>query len=104
HRIVEGNYLDDGQRSGVVIGTDLARKLAVKIGAKVVLMTQAVPTPDTETTKAESGDMQSALLRVSGIFRTGLQAVDAHVIQMPLPEAQALLGVSNRVTQIAVLL
>jgi len=103
-RIVEGNYLADGQRSGVVIGTALARKLAVKIGAKVVLVTQAVQTPDTETTDADGGGMQSTLLRVSGIFRTGIQAIDAHVIQMPLPEAQALLGVPDRVTQIAVLL
>ena len=48
--------------------------------------------------------MQSTLLRVSGIFRTGVQAIDAHVIQVPLPEAQALLGVPDRITQIAVLL
>jgi len=41
---------------------------------------------------------------VSGIFRTGIQAIDAHVIQLPLPETQALLGVPDRVTQIAVLL
>jgi putative ABC transport system permease protein len=103
-RIVAGNYLDDGQRSGVVIGTELAGKLALKIGAKVVLMTQAVQAPDTETSAADGGEMQSDLLRVSGIFRTGIQAIDAHVIQLPLPEAQALLGVSGRVTQIAILL
>ena len=103
-RIVEGNYLGDDQQSGVVIGTELARKLAVKIGAKVVLMTQAVQTPDAQTTEADGGEMQSAMLRVSGIFRTGIQAIDAHIIQMPLPEAQALLGVPDRVTQIAVLL
>ena len=103
-RIVEGNYLTDDQRSGVVIGVDLARKLAVKIGAKVVLMTQAVQPPDTEATDAGGGEMQSTLLRVSGIFRTGVQAIDAHIIQLPLPEAQALLGVPDRVTQVAVLL
>ena len=103
-RIVEGDYLNDDQQSGVVIGADLARKLAVKIGAKVVLMTQAVQPPDAETTGAGGGEMQSTLLRVSGIFRTGVQAIDAHVIQMPLPEAQALLGVPDRVTQVAVLL
>jgi len=103
-RIVEGNYLNDDQPSGVVIGAELARKLAVKIGAKVVLMTQAVQTPDTEAMDAGGGEMQSTLLRVSGIFRTGIQAVDAHVIQLPLPEAQALLGVPDRVTQVAVLL
>jgi ABC-type lipoprotein release transport system permease subunit len=103
-RIVEGNYLSDDQQSGVVIGTELARKLNVKLGAKLVLMTQAVQPPDTEATDAGGGDMQSTLLRVTGIFRTGIQAMDAHVIQVPLPEAQALLGVPGRVTQIAVLL
>ena len=103
-RIVEGNYFHDDQPSGVVIGTDLARKLAVKIGGKVVLMTQAVPQPDTKTTDEAGGEMQSTLLRVTGIFRTGVQAIDAHVIQLPLPEAQALLGAPDRVTQVAVLL
>jgi ABC-type lipoprotein release transport system permease subunit len=103
-RIVEGTYLNDDQQSGVVIGADLARKLALKIGAKVVLMTQAVQAPDTEAMDAGGGEMQSTLLRVSGIFRTGVQAIDAHIIQLPLPEAQTLLGVPDRVTQVAVLL
>jgi len=103
-RIVEGTYLNDDKQSGVVIGTELARKLKVKIGAKVVLMTQAVQQPDTEATDAAGGAMQSTLPRVSGIFRTGVQAIDAHIIQLPLPAAQALLGVPDRVTQVAVLL
>jgi len=56
-RIVEGNYLRDDQASGVIIGADLARKLAVKIGGKVVLMTQAVPQSDTEATDEAGGEM-----------------------------------------------
>jgi len=103
-RIVEGKYLNDNQQSGVVIGAELASKLAVKVGSKVVLMTQAVQSPSTEAPDAGGGEMQSTLLRVRGIFRTGVQAIDAHVIQLPLPEAQALLGVPGRVTQVAVLL
>jgi len=103
-RIVEGNYLNDDQQSGVVIGAELARNLAVKIGSKVVFMTQAVQPRGTKATDAGGGEMQSTLLRVTGIFRTGVQAIDAHVIQLPLPEAQALLGVTDRVTQVAVLL
>jgi ABC-type lipoprotein release transport system permease subunit len=103
-RIVEGNYLKDEQQSGVVTGAELARKLNVKVGSKVVLMTQAVKPPDAEAADADGGEMQSALLRVTGIFRTGVQAIDAHVIQLPLPEVQALLGVPGRVTQVAVLL
>jgi len=103
-RIVSGDYLGDDQQLGVVIGADLARKLGVKVGAKVVLMTQALQPPGTDAMIAGGGEMQSALLRVSGIFRTGIQAIDAHVIQVPLPEAQALVGVPGRVTQVAVLL
>jgi ABC-type lipoprotein release transport system permease subunit len=103
-RIVEGAYLDDDQRAGVVIGTELARKLAVKIGGKVVIMTQAVQPSGTKTANPGEGEMQSTLLRVSGIFRTGVQAIDANIIQVPLPEAQALLGVPGRITQVAILL
>jgi ABC-type lipoprotein release transport system permease subunit len=103
-RIVDGNYLNDDEQSGVVIGAELARKLAVKVRGKVVLMTQAVQPPGTEASDADGGEMQSTLLRVSGIFRTGVEAIDAHIIQLPLPEAQALLGVPDRVTQVAVLL
>ena len=106
-RIVEGSYLNDDQQSGVVIGAELARKLVVKVGAKVVLMSQAVEAPGTGATDADEtdeGEMQSTLLRVSGIFRTGIEAIDAHVIELPLPEAQELLGVPGRVNQVAVLL
>jgi putative ABC transport system permease protein len=104
-RMVEGSYISSDKPSGVVIGDELARKLEVKIGSRVVLMTQALRQP-TNTTKGGAGNaMQSTLLRVSGIFRTGLQAVDANIIQVPLPAAQTLLGVADgHVTQIALLL
>ncbi|MGA8184121.1 MAG: FtsX-like permease family protein [Terriglobia bacterium] len=103
-RIVEGKYLNDNQQSGVVIGAELANKLAVKVGSKVVLMTQAAQPPGAKTADAGGGEMQSSLLRVSGIFRTGVQRIDAHVIQLPLTEEQTLVGVPGRVTQVAVLL
>ena len=91
--------------SGVVIGAELARKLEVKIGSKVVLMTQALRQPGNESKSGSEEEMQSTLLRVSGIFRTGLQAIDANIIQLPLPAAQALLGVTgDQVTQVAILL
>jgi ABC-type lipoprotein release transport system permease subunit len=68
-----------------------------------VLMTQMVQPPDPATPDA-GGEMQSTLLRVGGIFRTGVLAIDAHIIQLPLSEAQTLLGVPGQVTQVAVLL
>ncbi len=104
-RIVEGTYLRNDKPSGVVIGAELARKLEVKIGSRVVLMTQALRQPGNETKSGAGEEMQSTLLRVSGIFRTGLEAIDANIIQLPLPAAQTLLGVlDGQVTQVALLL
>lgn len=105
-RMVEGTYLSDDKPSGVVIGADLARKLEVKTGSKVVLMTQALQASGTQTTNSTTGgDMQSTLLRVNGIFLTGLQAVDANLIYLPLAAAQTTLGVTDgRVTQVVLLL
>jgi putative ABC transport system permease protein len=104
-RMVSGTYLSDDKPSGVVIGVELARKLEVKIGSKVVLMTQAVRQPGTKVKDVTAGEMQSTMLRVNGIFRTGMSGVDADVIHLPLPEAQILLGVpDDQVTQVALFL
>ena len=68
-------------------------------------MTQALRQPGNEAKNGAGGVMQSTLLRVSGIFRTGLEAVDANIIILPLPAVQALLGVPDgQVTQVAILL
>ena len=104
-RMVQGAYISSDKPSGVVIGDELARKLEVRVGSRVVLMTQALRQPTNATKSGAGNAMQSTLLRVSGIFRTGLQAVDANIIQVPLPAAQTLLGVADgQVTQIALLL
>ena len=105
-RMVEGTWLTSNDKiSGVVIGDELARKLELKIGSKAVLMTQALRPPSAETKTGGGDEMQSTLLRVSGIFRTGLQAIDANMIYLPLSAAQALLGVTDgRVTQVTLLL
>ena len=105
-RMVEGTYLkSDDKLSGVVIGDELARKLELKIGSKAVLMTQSLGPPGAATGSDNGDEMQSTLLRVSGIFRTGLQAIDANMIYLPLSAAQALLGVTgDQVTQVTLLL
>jgi ABC-type lipoprotein release transport system permease subunit len=105
-RMVEGTFLTtDDKLSGVVIGDELARKLELKIGSKAVLMTQALQPAGAETKTADGDEMQSTLLRVSGIFRTGLQAIDANMIYLPLSAAQAQLGLTGgQVTQVTLLL
>jgi putative ABC transport system permease protein len=104
-RMVQGTYLaSDNKLTSVVIGDELARKLELKIGSKAVLMTQALRQPATSGT-GDGDEMQSTLLRVSGIFRTGLEAIDANMIYVPMSAAQTLLGVTgDQVTQVALLL
>jgi ABC-type lipoprotein release transport system permease subunit len=48
--------------------------------------------------------MQSSLLRVRGIFRTGLRELDTYMIHLPLPAAQDLLGAPGQVTQVVLFL
>jgi putative ABC transport system permease protein len=104
-RMIAGAYLNHDKVSEVVIGAELARKLEVKIGSRVVLMTETLQPPGAETKNGAAEEMQSTLLRVSGIFRAGIQAVDANIIQLPLPAAQTLLGVAGgQVTQVTLLL
>ena len=104
-RMVEGKYLDKSSSASAVIGVELARKLGARVGSKVVLMTQVIRGGAVTGKPGTSGEMKSTLLRVSGIFHTGLQPVDAGVIHLPLRVAQTLLGVEgHQATQIALVL
>jgi ABC-type lipoprotein release transport system permease subunit len=88
-KIVQGQYLADGDPRGIVLGTTLAQTLGVGLGDKVVLMAQ------------RRGEIESRLFRVRGLFSTGSQDLDGFYAQIPLPAAQALLGVGEGVNQIS---
>ncbi len=117
-RMHAGAYLTE-QSSGLVIGSELARKLQVRVGSKVVLTAQAVQPPADEADRPKTpqrplsappsrneagGEIQSALFRVVGIFHTGLREVDAYLVHLRLPETQTFLGTGDGVSQIAVFL
>lgn len=92
-RLVAGSFLGpDGNAPPVVLGTSLAEKLQVRLGSKVVLMTQA------------GSEIESQLLRVRGIFDTGMEDVDGHVIAVSLDDLQTLLGRPGALTEEAVFL
>jgi ABC-type lipoprotein release transport system permease subunit len=91
--IIEGRYLKDNEKRGVLIGADLARKLRTSIGGKAVV-----------TAQDASGQISSQLVRVRGVFRTGIDEMDGYFAQVSLPLARELLGVSDGATQLAVFL
>ena len=93
-KVKEGEFLRPNRPQAVVVGEGVARKLAVGLGGRVVLMAQS----------ASSREIQSLLLRVTGILRTGLEELDQSLLLMPLSTAQQFLGLGGGVHQLAVLL
>lgn len=94
HRaVVEGAALEPGQDRDILIGRKLAEKLEVRLGEKVVVMTQA-----------RGGELATAAYRVSGIFATESASFDEGMAFLILPAAQALLALENRVSTINLLL
>jgi ABC-type lipoprotein release transport system permease subunit len=87
-KLVEGEWLD-GDGRGVLIGVGLASSLSVGLGDKVVLMSQG------------RTEVQSRLLRVRGLLRTGSRDVDGALTIIDLGAASALLEVDDAVNQIA---
>ena len=80
HQIVSGRYLpDEPPRKGhlpLILGRDLARKLAVQPGSEVGL---DVMTPD--------GYPIDAMFQVVGIFRTGVEELDRTMVFVPIQVA-----------------
>lgn len=86
-----GRYLDEP--GTVILGEGLARDLGLKEGEILKLLTQ----------KADGG-LGFKKLTISGIFKTGVNALDGFLLQLGLEDAQALLGIEDGSQQIAVML
>lgn len=93
-KIVEGTYLDDGDKKRIVIGQVLAERLNLKPGKKLVIATNDV-----------DGELVERLYRVKGIFKTGTDEVDGALVHMQLAAARELFNLpENSVTQIGLVL
>ena len=66
--LTDGEMLSTTNGKGIVMGVDLARKLKLNLGKKVVYTTTDI-----------NGDIVSAVARVSGIFRTGVAEVSSKI-------------------------
>lgn len=76
-KIVAGRYLADGDERGAVIGARLAERLNLEPGKKLVA-----------TTNDSNGQLVSEMLRVTGIFRVGMEEADGFLVQVPLDTAR----------------
>ena len=75
--IVKGEMFDDKDGRGAVIGVDMAEKLNLGIGKKLIV-----------TVTDKNGELTSELLRISGLFKTGDHAADSSIVLAPLGRMQ----------------
>jgi len=88
--IKQGHYLTAGRDRDIVIGRKLADLLGVKLGEKVVV-----------TAANRAGVLVTDAFGVVGIFDTGSHGYDRGLAYVNLGKAQALLGMADGVTSIA---
>jgi len=68
-KLVAGEWIEPGDRRGILIGDGMARKLKVRVGGKVVLMAGK-----------QGGDSQAQLGRVRGIFDSHVDELDDFLV------------------------
>ena len=90
-KVTKGKILEADDIRGIFIGEALAEKLKVDIGEKVVVMAQ-----DT------GGEMNSALFRVRGMFKSGSKDFDKANSYITIKGAKQLLGIENNYHEIAI--
>jgi len=83
-QIVEGEWLDAGDKRGIVIGRAMADSLGVELGDKLVFIGQF-----------GGQEVQSRLFRVKGIFRTGAPEMDGFLAYCDIGAARELLGMGD---------
>ena len=89
--VKEGRWLTSTANREVVIGRKLAKTLGIRLGEKLVVMTQAA-----------DGTFSSSAFRLGGIYQTESSSFDGAFAFVTLPIAQALLGLGERISTVAV--
>lgn len=92
-QLTDGRYLEPDDRLAAFIGAELARRLDLKVGDRMVV-----------TAQAASGQVEGQMLRVAGVFHTGIQEMDEGLIHVPIETVRQWLGVPGAATTVAVLL
>jgi putative ABC transport system permease protein len=92
-KILEGRYLEPGDRLQAIVGAGVAERLRLEPGSRLVLMAQGA-----------GGELESQLVLVAGIFRTGVPEVDRGVVQLPLSTAREWLELGEDATSVSAIL
>ena len=89
--LVEGAYFAGDDPQNIVIGSKLAELLEVGLGDRLVVT----------VSQAGTGTLSQDLFRISGIYRFNIQDLDGGLAFVRLAKAQSMLGLGDRVNEIA---
>jgi ABC-type lipoprotein release transport system permease subunit len=89
--VVQGSYLQADRSSNALIGQDLAERLEVAVGNRIVIT----------VSQAGSGELSQTLFRVGGIFETQIKELDSATVFVTLQSAQSMLGIGGEIHEIA---
>ncbi len=92
-QVVEGRYLEPDDRLAAYIGAGLASSLELELGSRLVVQAQDA-----------NREIAAQLLRVVGIFRSGVPEVDQSLLHMPIATAGEWLGSGHDVTNVGLVL
>ncbi len=85
--VLDGRYLEAGDRLHAFVGQGMALRLGLRTGSRMVL-----------TAQSAAGEIEGQLVRVVGTFRTGLTELDESLVHIPLQTARDWLGVGGATT------
>jgi ABC-type lipoprotein release transport system permease subunit len=92
----KGSYLSDRSGSGdlgqALVGRLLARNLGVGLGDEITILGQG-----------RDGSVAATVVRVHGIFNSGMDAFDRNTIQIPLRDFQQVFAMDKAVHEVVVL-
>ena len=92
-RVMEGRYLEADDRLAAYVGTGVAERLGLSVGSRLVL-----------TAQSADGEIEGQLVRVVGVFRTGLPEVDEGLVHIPISTARSWLGAEGAATTVGAIL
>jgi ABC-type lipoprotein release transport system permease subunit len=82
--VTQGRAIADPQGRGALVGERMAQRLGLKLGRKLVL-----------TFNDAHGQMSTAMFRVEGLFKSGVDEVDGSTVLLPLGSAADMLGYAD---------
>ena len=91
-KVTQGRYLEPDDRLAAYVGAGLVESLELRLGSRFVV-----------TAQDADGEIAGQLLRVVGIFRSGVPEIDQALIHIPLETAGEWLRSGDDITNIAVL-